>query len=262
MVSLLVYNIVPILHLISLIFMRYLIISDIHANLTAFETVLKDSQGKWDVIWCLGDIIGYGPNPNECVSLVRDSEHIALSGNHDWAVLNRLDLANFNDEARQAIKWTQSVLTEESRDYLEELPTSIVQGDFTLAHGSPRHPVWEYLVDEESALANFAIIETRYCLVGHSHTPFIFVEINEKSVDLYNPMYSQPLNLEGSRLIINPGSVGQPRDYDPRAAYALLDTDKMTWEHHRVVYDVRKTQERMASLDMPGRLINRLQFGW
>jgi len=236
--------------------MRYLIISDIHANLTAFKRVLEDAQGKWDVIWCLGDIIGYGPDPNECVALLRESEHISLSGNHDWAVLNRLDLTTFNDEAHQAISWTQSVV------YLEELPSTIVQGDFTLAHGSPRHPVWEYLVDEAGALANFAIMETQYCLVGHSHTPLIFIEINEKSVDLYSPMYDQPLNLEGGRLIINPGSVGQPRDYDPRAAYAILDTDKMTWEHRRVVYDVRETQDRMASHGIPGRLINRLQYGW
>jgi predicted phosphodiesterase len=242
--------------------MRYLIISDIHANLTAFKRVLEDAQGKWDVIWCLGDIIGYGPDPNECVALLRESEHISLSGNHDWAVLNRLDLTTFNDEAHQAISWTQSVLLEESRVYLEELPSTIVQGDFTLAHGSPRHPVWEYLVDEAAALANFAIMETQHCLVGHSHTPLIFVEINEKSVDLYAPMYDQPLNLEGGRLIINPGSVGQPRDYDPRAAYAILDTDKMTLEHRRVVYNVRETQDRMASHGLPTRLINRLQYGW
>ena len=242
--------------------MRYLIISDIHANLTAFQTVLEDAQGRWDVIWCLGDLIGYGPDPNECVAFLREFEHISLSGNHDWAVLNRLDLGTFNDEARQAIEWTQSVLSEESKSYLEELPPSMVQGDYLLAHGSPRHPVWEYLVDEATALANFAIMETQYCLVGHSHTPLIFVEINEKSVDLYAPMYDQPLRLEGTRLIINPGSVGQPRDYDPRAAYSILDTDKMTWEHRRVVYDVRATQDRMASHNLPARLINRLQFGW
>ena len=242
--------------------MRYLIISDIHANLTAFEKVLEDSQGRWDVIWCLGDIIGYGPDPNECVALLRKYEHISLSGNHDWAVLNRLDLGTFNDEARHAINWTQSVLNEESKEYLEQLPPSIVQGDYTLAHGSPRHPVWEYLVDEPAALANFAMIETPYCLVGHSHTPLIFIEINEQSVDLYAPMYDQPIQLKGSRFIINPGSVGQPRDYDPRAAYAILDTDKMSFEHRRVVYDVRETQDRMASHDLPPRLINRLQFGW
>ena len=242
--------------------MHYLIISDIHANLTAFEAVLEDAQGQWDVIWCLGDIIGYGPDPNECVALLRESEHISLSGNHDWAVLNRLDLTTFNDEARQAINWTQSVLSEESKSYLEDLPSSIVQGDYTLAHGSPRHPVWEYLVDETSALANFAIIETHYCLVGHSHTPLIFVEINEKSVDLYAPIYDQPLNLDGGRIIINPGSVGQPRDYDPRAAYAILDTDEMVWEHRRIAYDVRATQDRMTEHKLPARLVNRLQFGW
>ena len=117
-------------------------------------------------------------------------------------------------------------------------------------------------MDDKSALANFALIETTYCLVGHSHTPLIFVELDEKSVDLYVPQYRSPLHLDGPRLIINPGSVGQPRDYDPRAAYALLDSDQMTLEHRRVFYPVTEVQERMADHELPMRLITRLQFGW
>jgi predicted phosphodiesterase len=242
--------------------MRYLIISDIHANLTAFEAVLEDAHGEWDVIWCLGDIVGYGPDPNECVRKLREFDHIALSGNHDWAVLDRLDLHTFNEEAYRAILWTQDILKDENKEYLESLPSTLVQGEFTLAHGSPRQPVWEYLVNERLALENFKVIETHYCLVGHSHAPLIFVELNEKVVDMYAPVYFQPLQLDGPRLIINPGSVGQPRDYDPRAAYGLLNTDTMVWEHRRVEYQVEKTQERMAAFDLPIRLINRLQFGW
>lgn len=242
--------------------MRYLVISDIHANLTAFQAVLADAKDQWDVIWCLGDIVGYGPDPNECVELLRQQEHLSLSGNHDWAVLNRLDLNTFNDVAHEAISWTQSVLTEDNRIYLEALPSMMVQGDYTLAHGSPRFPVWEYLLDEPSALATFAILETPYCLVGHSHTPLIFVEIDERQVDIYAPVYGWPLPLKGPRLIINPGSVGQPRDYDPRAAYALLDTEALTWEHHRVAYAIQDTQKRMHDQGMPSRLISRLEFGW
>jgi len=242
--------------------MRYLIISDIHANLTAFEAVLEDAREGWDVIWCLGDIVGYGPDPNECIAKLQEYEHIALSGNHDWAVLDRLDLNTFNDEAHKAILWTQSVLNPENKAYLDALPPMLIQGEFTLAHGSPRQPVWEYLVDEQAARANFKMIDTHYCFVGHSHAPLIFVELTEQIVDMYGPVYYQPLQLDGPRLIINPGSVGQPRDYDPRAAYGMLDTDKMIWEHRRVEYAVEETQERMAAFDLPVRLINRLQFGW
>ena len=242
--------------------MRTLIISDIHANLTAFNAVLEDAKDDWDVIWCLGDIVGYGPDPNECVAKLREYEHIALSGNHDWAVLNRLDLNTFNDEAYRAIKWTQEVLSDESLVFLEGLESSTIQGDFTLAHASPRQPVWEYVVDEQTAIVNFKLIKTPYCLVGHSHMPLIFLEVDAKTVEMYAPQYNQPLQLNGPRLIANPGSVGQPRDYDPRAAYALLDTEDLTLEHRRVDYAIAETQERMASLELPIRLINRLQFGW
>jgi hypothetical protein len=134
--------------------MRLLIISDIHANLTAFEHVLADAEGEWDKIWCLGDLIGYGPDPNECVALLRQHDHISLSGNHDWAVLGKLDANTFNHEARQAIDWTRAALTEETRDYLDALPTMRVDGAFTLAHASPRQPVWEYILDAHTAAIN------------------------------------------------------------------------------------------------------------
>lgn len=242
--------------------MRTLIISDIHANLTAFDAVLDDAKDEWDIIWCLGDIVGYGPDPNECVARLREFDHIALSGNHDWAVLDRLDLTTFNDEAYRAIKWTQDIISDESRAYLEALDSLTIQGDFTLVHASPRQPVWEYLVDEQTAIVNFKLFETPYCLVGHSHTPLIFLEIDEETVQMYAPIYNQPLELDGPRAIVNPGSVGQPRDYDPRAAYVILDTERNTLEHRRVEYAYTQTQERMANHGLPVRLINRLQFGW
>lgn len=242
--------------------MRVLIISDIHANLTAFEAVLADAANQWDKIWCLGDLIGYGPDPNECVALLRQFDHISLSGNHDWAVLDKLDIGTFNTEAQVAIRWTRDTITAETSDYLNELPPMLVDGDFTLAHASPRQPVWEYILDPLTAALNFDFFATPYCLVGHTHVPVWFEEHDIDEIVPHLPNYAAPLELGETRLIINPGSVGQPRDSDPRAAYAILDTDKLTWQYHRVSYLVSQTQERMRKYGMPSRLINRLEYGW
>jgi predicted phosphodiesterase len=242
--------------------MRILIISDIHANLVAFEKVLAHAKGKWDTLWCLGDVVGYGPDPNECVALLREQKPLSLSGNHDWAVLGRLDIFSFNADARSAISWTQNILTEESREYLDDLPSMVVEAPFTLAHASPRHPVWEYILDQNTAAANFSCFETPYCLVGHTHAPILFEEINHEEAMAILPTYGQPLKLNDTRLIINPGSVGQPRDSDPRAAYAILDTKKMCWQYYRVEYDIPAVQERMRRHGLPYRLIVRLEYGW
>ncbi|MBK8905610.1 MAG: metallophosphoesterase family protein [Anaerolineaceae bacterium] len=247
--------------------MRILIISDIHANLTAFKAVLDHANGRWDTIWFLGDLVGYGPDPNECVQELQKYSHIALSGNHDKAVLGELDIKSFNREAKYAITWTQETISSETRAYLQSLPSKQVEGDFTLAHASPRYPVWEYILDPLTASENFNWFETDFCLVGHTHVPVIFEEqLNGfRRVNVRPPTYSSssrdafPLGPE--RLIINPGSVGQPRDSDPRAAYALLDTEAMTWFYQRVPYPVRDVQERMEKYGMPKRLVNRLAYG-
>lgn len=242
--------------------MRYLVISDIHANLVALEAVLQDAAKEWDCIWCLGDIVGYGPNPNECAELLQQHEHLSLSGNHDWAVLGKLDIESFNSEARTALRWTQQTISEETRQFLAQLPPLRVEAPFTLAHGSPRQPVWEYILDERSAGENFSHFDTMYCLVGHSHVPLLFEDMGGGKSRASLPDYGETLHLGERRMIINPGSVGQPRDSDPRAAYALLDTDTMTWEHHRVAYDIAETQERMREAGMPFRLVARLELGW
>jgi diadenosine tetraphosphatase ApaH/serine/threonine PP2A family protein phosphatase len=242
--------------------MRVLIISDIHANLTAFEAVLADSQAEWDVIWCLGDLIGYGPNPDACVSLLREYDHISLSGNHDWAVLGKLDIKSFNREAQMAIEWTRKNITAESKAYLHELPAKLVQGEFTLAHASPRQPIWEYILDPYTASINFEFFKTPYCLVGHTHVPVWFEEEDVHSITAHLPDYDRPIQLNHTRLIINPGSVGQPRDSDPRAAYALLDTETKIWTYRRAYYPVHRTQEQMRQHNMPLRLIRRLEHGW
>ncbi len=241
--------------------MRYLIISDIHANLVALETVLADAP-DFDEVWCLGDLVGYGPNPNECIERVRDFAHISLAGNHDWAAMGKLDLRSFNTDARIANMWTRSELTPAALEYLRDLPTHIEVDHFHMAHASPKEPLWEYILDANVAYANFAHFSAPVCLVGHTHVPLIF-ELDEQRqrCETLIPPFPDPVTLGPRRMIINPGSVGQPRDGDPRASYAILDTENMTWEFRRVAYPVEITQERMRARGLPRRLIERLEMG-
>lgn len=241
--------------------MRYLIVSDVHANLTALEAVLSDAA-EFDAIWCLGDLVGYGPNPNECVERIQDFPHISLAGNHDWAALGKLDLGSFNIDARAASLWTQAQLTPATREYLSALPTRAEQDGFYMAHASPREPVWEYILDANQAYANFAHFSAPICLVGHTHIPIVF-ELDEqrRRCETMIPPFPNPLILGEQRMIVNPGSVGQPRDGDPRASYAMLDLDKMAWEFRRVAYPIEITQERMRARGLPRRLVERLDMG-
>jgi diadenosine tetraphosphatase ApaH/serine/threonine PP2A family protein phosphatase len=241
--------------------LRYLVISDIHANLAALEAVLADTP-SYDEVWCLGDIVGYGPKPNECVERLRELPHHSLAGNHDWAALGRIDLSTFNLDARVANAWTQSELTTVSRAFLETLPIQAEIDGFTLAHASPREPVWEYVLDARQAYANLDHFSTTFCLVGHSHVPVVFrANDDRRRCDTLLGPFSGPLELGDERAIINPGSVGQPRDGDARASYALLDTDAHTWEYRRVGYPVEITQELMRARGLPRRLVERLALG-
>ena len=241
--------------------MRYLVISDIHGNLAALESVLEDAP-DFDELWCLGDLVGYGPKPNECIERVRSLPHTSLAGNHDWAALGKLDLSSFNAIARAANEWTQRQLTSSSRTYLGGLSPSLQRDDFALAHGSPREPVWEYIMDKSTACRNFEYFSTPVCLVGHTHVPVLF-ELDEESqrCDARFPPLPEPLALGPRRAIANPGSVGQPRDGDPRASYAILDSDEMSWMFHRVSYPIEITQEQMRANGLPRRLIDRLEIG-
>lgn len=243
--------------------MRILIISDVHANLTALEAVLADAS-EYEAVWYLGDLVGYGPDPNECVERVRALPNLkCLVGNHDKAVLNEIDLSVFNGDARAAITWTRQQCTPATLDYLRALPAQDRHADFTLTHGSPRQPVWEYILDRFIAQENFAILPTRYCLVGHTHLPVVYRETGAYGECREEaPNYDGPLALDEQRLIINPGSVGQPRDNNPDAAYALLDTEAKAWQYYRVEYDVMATQSRMRAAGLPERLIVRLAYGW
>jgi diadenosine tetraphosphatase ApaH/serine/threonine PP2A family protein phosphatase len=243
--------------------MRYAIISDIHSNLAAFQAALKD-VGQVDEFWCLGDVVGYGPDPNDCIALLRSLPHLCLAGNHDWGSIGQVELGYFNADARTACLWTAQQLTLEHRQYLKELPLTLERDRFTLAHGSPRNPIWEYVISASVAKSNLAHFSTQFCLVGHSHLPLIFQEPDKGNPNLCRLVdyaIGEPLPLGEARCILNPGSVGQPRDGDPRASYAILDTDKETIEYRRVVYPIERTQERMREAKLPLKLIARLSFG-
>lgn len=242
--------------------MRVLVISDIHANLVALETVLEHA-GQVDAVWCLGDMVGYGPHPNECIQRLQQLPNlICLLGNHDAAALDQLDLDTFNHEARLSVEWMQSILTPQSLEFLSQCPPQLTNGQVTLVHGSPRHPTYEYLLDTRSATENFHYFDTNFCFVGHTHLPVMFqIGDGDYMAGLSIPPVNFVIDLQ-PRTIINPGSVGQPRDRDPRAAYAIFDTEHHTWHYHRVAYDIPAVQQEMQSLGLPERHILRLEGGW
>lgn len=242
--------------------MRILVLSDIHANLTALDAVLA-SAGNVDAVWCLGDLVGYGPDPNQCISRVRTLPNlVCVIGNHDAAALNQIDSDSFNPEARQAIHWTQDNLDETSLDFLRGLQEKVEIGPVTLTHGSPRHPVWEYLLDTRTATINFNFFNTEYCFVGHTHLPVLYNQFNNHhNARLSIPESDHVLQLS-PRAILNPGSVGQPRDRDPRAAFAIYDDVRQTWDYRRVAYDIEAVQIRMSDAGLPQRHIVRLASGW
>lgn len=282
--------------------MRVLIVSDIHANLVALETVLAAVKGQYDVIWCLGDVIGYGPRPNECIELIQSESQICVMGNHDWATLGLpgINVEDFNPQARSAVIWTREQLSEPCREYLGALPYAPIRppdlDNFLITHASPREPVWEYVLTPSIAMENFSVFLEHICLVGHTHKPAIyrwqlsdgekhFAEANQAAtdasqagqngevskiewvatVDQLLPEVGVKIQLnptDSERLIINPGSVGQPRDNDPRAAYAILDLEEMTWQYERISYPIELTQAQMKEANLPKRLIDRLSFGW
>jgi len=243
--------------------MRAAIIADIHANLAAFTSVLDDIEcrGGVDEVWCLGDIVGYGPDPHQCIELLRRQDHVSVAGNHDWAATSKISTSDFNSEAAAACRWTERQLTSEDIDYLDNLPLVVERGDFTLVHGSPREPIWEYILSAECAKENLAYFKSQFCLVGHSHVPFVF-EYNEAGVYSLNEFPADSSIVLGRRrLIVNPGGLGQPRDGDPRASYAIYDSDADSVIHYRIPYDIGATQARMMEHGLPSRLVFRLYHG-
>ena len=241
---------------------KILVISDIHANLEALQAVLDDA-GSVDAIWCLGDLVGYGPDPNECVSIISKLPNlVCLLGNHDAAVLGDIDIEYFNRDAGVAAKWTRDNLSAENLEFLRSLPERVNLEQVTLAHGSPRNPVWEYLLDIYTAKENFAFFDTQICLVGHSHIPLAYTEIDVNQKLALRQLQQGEILLIAERIILNPGSVGQPRDYDPRAAYAFFFSEENIWECRRVSYDIVSVQQKITQAGLPARHAERLTLGW
>jgi len=243
--------------------MRVLVISDIHSNLSALQAVLADS-GAVDETWCLGDLIGYGPDPNEVVTLLRKQPNMtAMLGNHDVAALGQMDYAIFNADARKSLLWQKDNLTAENIEYLESLPQGKCEREnVTMAHGSPRDPVWEYILNTLAARMNYDAFSTPFCLVGHTHLQTTFYLNTETDrISQVTPRAGSPYQLT-PRTILNPGSVGQPRDRDPRSAYAIFDTQTCIWEPRRVAYDIAAVQNRIRAAGLPEKHAARLADGW
>ncbi len=263
--------------------MRAAIISDIHGNAHALEQVIADAMsfGSINEIWCVGDIVGYGPDPTACVSELIDSAYlgtrvIAIAGNHDRAATGGLSTSNFNPAAKRAAQWTTDQLDGRAHTYLERLRETEVAGvddDFTIVHGSPSNPLWAYTTHPEDALDCLFTIATPHCIVGHTHSPSLFEQEPGAGGKKFKP--DLPLMLpfvagevvpmnRGSRYVVNPGSVGQPRDGDPRAAYVLYERhgpDLQTLQLRRVRYDIGEVQARMRAHGLPDVLASRLSFG-
>jgi len=294
--------------------LRYAVISDIHANLEALQAVLQElarivrrSGQPFDGLWCLGDLVGYGPNPQECVDVVHSHTDVVISGNHDQAVAGILPVEHFNDSAQVTADWTRSKLSQGHLRYLAGLAERMVIGACTLVHGSPRNPVWEYLTSVDVAALSFPCFSTPLCFVGHTHVPTIFLQraepvvmaetaerarrleranqgflaeellgletLNQLAVEqeeliresvapceVVSPGEGQWVLPPGYRAIVNPGSVGQPRDGDPRAAFMVYDTERGC-EFYRVEYPLEQTQRKIWRSGLPARMAQRLSYG-
>jgi predicted phosphodiesterase len=243
--------------------MRIAVLSDIHANLPALEAVTSDLPSV-DEVWVLGDIVGYGPQPDEVIAHLQAIGARSVLGNHDGAAIGIVDAASFNPDARTAIEWTAGAIDGNSRAYIASLPEVRRDGELTAVHGSPRDPIWEYITSAGIAAANFGAFDSRLCLFGHTHLPVAYL-VDDDGMEVVTGLPGESVQLRGARALLNPGSVGQPRDGMPDAAYAILDAGddgaEDTFEFRRVRYDVDRTQRLMRKLGLPGRLAERLSYG-
>jgi len=241
--------------------MRVAVVSDIHGNLHALEAVLAAlEQEAPDEVWCLGDLVGYGARPNECCAAIEARASVCLAGNHDLAVRGTLDLMEFSGDAGTAARWSRDVLTAESLAFLRSLESQATRADVALFHASARDPVWEYVLSDRVAIASLEATEEPIVLVGHSHVALHVQLAGDGFMGGLSPAGTE-VELADARTLLNPGSVGQPRDGDPRAAYLLLDLDARTASFRRVEYDVARTQAEIREAGLPEMLAARLQVG-
>jgi diadenosine tetraphosphatase ApaH/serine/threonine PP2A family protein phosphatase len=239
--------------------MRVAVLSDIHSNLVALDAVLADA-GAVDAVWHLGDVVGYGPDPDGVVARLAEREAIGVRGNHDAAALGGPEIEWFNPDARTAAEWTHDTMSAATRAWLDSQPVVREIGGVTLVHGSPRDPLREYVASIGVARANLAELTTPYGLHGHTHVPVAFID-DAPRLEIVDPEAGTVLALDERTALINPGSVGQPRDGDPRASYLLLDTDERVVTWRRVAYDIQAVQAAIRAAGLPRRLADRLAVG-
>jgi predicted phosphodiesterase len=240
--------------------MRIAVISDVHSNLHALDAVLGDI-GRVDGIWHLGDIVGYGPEPDAVVDRLASVGAIGVRGNHDSAASGGNEIDWFNADARAAMDWTRRAIAPATVAWLAALPLRREEGDFTLVHGSPLDPTWEYVTTTTAAGANIAAVATTHGLNGHTHVPLAFALAGDR-VGTIVPGGTPGVALDGHRLLLNPGSVGQPRDGDPRSSYLILDLEARTATWGRVAYDIDAVRAAMQAAGLPSRLSERLRHGF
>jgi diadenosine tetraphosphatase ApaH/serine/threonine PP2A family protein phosphatase len=238
---------------------RVAVLSDIHGNLVALDAVLA-TVGSVDAVWHLGDVVGYGPEPDGVVERLAGLGAVGVAGNHDLAAVGGDQIAWFNPDARAAMEWTRRRISDGTKAWLAALPGRQRVADFSLVHGSERDPVWEYVTSVPVARANLAVLQTRFGLHGHTHLPMAWAE-RDGRVDAIAPSAGSTFQLTLERALLNPGSVGQPRDGDPTAGYLVIDEDAGLCTWRRVAYDVPAVQAAMLDAGLPRRLADRLGFG-
>ncbi len=252
--------------------MRYLVLSDVHGNRFGLEQVLADSSHEYDRILCLGDVVGYGAHPNQCCEMMREAEAICLMGNHDAAALGQLDISWFNPVATEAILWTRSQLSEENKAWLRSLKPQMdfPDEDFQAVHASLREPLEEYIMDAEVAAPNVSLMQRSLCLFGHTHHPCVFAAPKDRAqfnsmsdlraADLAGGEFKIELE-EGLKYLLNPGSCGQPRDGDPRARFAIWDTDERWLHIFASEYNINLARDAIYQAGLPKMLGDRLLRG-
>jgi predicted phosphodiesterase len=242
--------------------MKVAVLSDIHGNKHAFQAVLADiADSGARELWCLGDLVGYGADPDSCVELIREHAQLCLAGNHDLVVTGDIPLDEFSRGASLAANWTREVIAPENLEFLASLKPQRTSEEISLYHGSPRDPVWEYVLSALLAELCLDAQQARICIVGHSHVALSFNRPDGLPATGEARRADTVIDISSGEWILNPGSVGQPRDGDPRAAWMLLDLDDWTAHYRRTDYDIAGAAAAIRAARLPDSLAERLEYG-